>query len=60
MNEVIVPWVEEIACAAREETNARRIATTSAENVSMQSRRGQVECLLALRCNTSAVLAVLP
>jgi len=60
MDEAIVPWVEEITCAAREGTDARRIATTSAENVSMQNRRGQVECLLALRCNASAVLAVLP
>jgi hypothetical protein len=37
MDEVIVPWVEEIACAVREETDARRIATTSAENVGMES-----------------------
>ena len=59
MDEVIVPWVEEIACAMREGTDARRIATTSADNVEMESHRGQVECLLALRCNASAVLAVL-
>jgi len=60
MDEVIVPWVEEITHAVREETDARRIATMSAECVSMQSRHGQVEYLLALRCNASAVLAVLP
>jgi hypothetical protein len=59
MDEVIVPWVEEIVCVVRQRTDARRMATTSAENVEMESHRGQVECLLALRCNTSAVLAVL-
>ena len=59
MDEVIAPWVEEISCAVREETDARRIATTSVENVGMESDRGQVESLLALRCNVSAVLAVL-
>ena len=61
MDEVIVPWVEKIASVVRERTDARRIATTSAENVGvgMESHRGQVESLLALRCNVSAVLAVL-
>ena len=59
MDEVIVPWVEEIAHAVQVETDARRIATISTGNVDLESHRGQVECLLALRCNASAVLAVL-
>jgi hypothetical protein len=59
MDEVIVPWVEEIACAVTEETGTRRIATTSVEGVDMGSHREQVKCLLALRCNVSAVVAVL-
>jgi len=59
MDEVIVPWVEETAHVVRQQTVARRMATTSAENVEIESHRGQVECLLALRCNVSAVLAVL-
>ena len=61
MDEVIVPWVERIASVVREQTGARRIATTSAENVGlgMESHRVQVESLLALRCNISAVLALL-
>ncbi len=33
MDEVIVPWVEEIVSSVREEPDARRIATISAENV---------------------------
>ena len=43
MDEVIVPWVEERACSVREVSDARHIATISAENVSMESHRGQVE-----------------
>lgn len=57
MDEVIVPWVDEIARVVREETGPRRIATTV--NVGIESRHRQVERLLALRCNVSAVLAVL-
>ena len=59
MDVAIVPWVEEIAGAVKEETDARRVATTPTETVGMESHRGQVERLLALRCNTLAVLAVL-
>jgi len=55
MDEAIVPWVKEIACAVREGRDARR----SADNVDTEGHRRQVECLLALRCNVSAVLAVL-
>lgn len=57
MDEAIVPWVNEMARVVRENTNPRRIATTV--NVDMESRHGQVERLLALRCNVFAVLAVL-
>jgi len=60
MDEVIFPWLEEIDCAVREETDPRRIATASTGNVDIESHRRQVDCLLALRCNASAVLSVLP
>lgn len=59
MDEVIAPWVEEMACVVREQTDAHRIATTSAEDVGEESHGGHLECLLAFRCNASAVLAVL-
>lgn len=59
LEEVIVPWVNDIGHTAREGTDPRCIATTSVEKVRIESRREQVDRLLALRCNVAAVLAVL-
>lgn len=52
MDEVIVPPAEELACSVWETTDACHIATTSAENVDMESHHGRDECLLVLRYNS--------
>ena len=60
MDVVIVPWVKGMGLAVGEETAPRCIPTTPAEEVHIESRREQIERLLALRCNAVAVAAVLP
>ena len=59
MDEVIFPWVEEIACVVREQTDAHRIVTISTEDVGKESHEEHLECLLAFRCHASAVSAVI-
>ena len=59
MDEVVVPWVNEIGRRLSNKSDLRCIAATSAESVGIESHRGPVERLLALRCNSFAVLAAL-
>jgi len=59
MDEVVVPWVDEIGRRLSNKSDLRCIAAKSTEFVDTESRRGQVERLFALRCTSSAVLAAL-
>ena len=61
-SEVIVPWLEETTRVAErllmEKADIKRAVTSSSEILDPETRR-QLVLLVALRCNISAVLAVL-